>query len=354
LAFSTAFAPGCSESASPRVEERPASSPATGGTEETLMAWIIGIDEAGYGPNLGPFVMTSVTCRVPDGAAGTSLWRTLSGAVRQGGDTPDDRLLIDDSKVVFSQSRGLLGLERGVHATLGSSCTSELRAWLDNLCTEGYPELVAEPWYRGDSALPATASLEELVSLNARFDSACADAGVSDWRARTVVVCAPRFNSFLDARGTKAAVLAHALGALLSTAETETADGAAAHFFVDKHGGRNTYAAFIQHALPRGAVLTAEEGMARSSYRVHGLGRPVNITFQPRAEAEHFCVALASMASKYVRELCMAEFNRFWIEQVPGLRPTAGYPGDATRYWEAIRPAAEKMGLSPAQVWRRK
>ena len=33
------------------------------------MPWIIGIDEAGYGPPLGPLVMTAVACRVPDGAA---------------------------------------------------------------------------------------------------------------------------------------------------------------------------------------------------------------------------------------------------------------------------------------------
>ena len=28
------------------------------------MPWIVGIDEAGYGPNLGPFVMTAVASRV--------------------------------------------------------------------------------------------------------------------------------------------------------------------------------------------------------------------------------------------------------------------------------------------------
>ena len=53
-------------------------------------------------------------------------------------------------------------------------------------------------------------------------------------------------------------------------------------------------------------------------------GRDVFVTFQPRADSEHFCVALASMASKYLRELFMLEFNRFWQEKVPGLAPTAG------------------------------
>ena len=39
------------------------------------MAWIIGIDEAGYGPNLGPFVMTATACRVPDNLGHFDLWR---------------------------------------------------------------------------------------------------------------------------------------------------------------------------------------------------------------------------------------------------------------------------------------
>jgi hypothetical protein len=60
------------------------------------------------------------------------------------------------------------------------------------------------------------------------------------------------------------------------------------------------------------------------------------------------------MLSKYVRERLMSEFNRFWAERVPGLKPTAGYPADAVRFWQAIRPAAERLGLADAAIWRRK
>jgi hypothetical protein len=74
------------------------------------MAWIIGIDEAGYGPNLGPLVMSSVACRVPDEQLDADLWRLLAAAVRRGGDRDDGRLVVDDSKVVYSTSRGLAGL----------------------------------------------------------------------------------------------------------------------------------------------------------------------------------------------------------------------------------------------------
>src|ERR1700733_14114169 len=105
------------------------------------MAWIIGIDEAGYGPNLGPFVMTAVSCRVTNERASECLWSVLGDSVRRGSDPDDGRLLVDDSKVVYSTTRGLLGLERGVQAALGTCGQTQFRSWLEGFCTDGPSEL---------------------------------------------------------------------------------------------------------------------------------------------------------------------------------------------------------------------
>src|SRR5262249_58578161 len=125
-------------------------------------------------------------------------------------------------------------------------------------------------------------------------------------------------------------------------------------FLIDKHGGRNNYSAMLQQALPDGLVLAQEEGMLRSVYRVLGMRRDVRLIIQPRADGEYFCVALASMVSKYVREILMLEFNRFWQSHVPGLRATAGYPGDAERFLEEIHPAAGRLGIPETMLWRRR
>jgi hypothetical protein len=337
------------------------------------VAWIIGIDEAGYGPNLGPFVMTAVACRLPPGQENADLWDLLRTAVRRpppvanapgspspdapGSPSPDapgsPRLLIADSKVVYSTARGLAGLERGVLATVWHPPASCLATLVDRACPEDHADLKAEAWYRGTHPLLAHAPAEEVADHAAGFAQACAAAGVCDWRARSAVVCPRQFNALVDAAGSKGAVLAHALGRLLRSARSlPGAENLA--FFVDKHGGRNTYAAFIQDALPGGAVVAREEGMARSTYEVVGLDRAVCLTFQPRAETASFCVALASMASKYLRELFMLEFNAFWQQHVPGLKATAGYPIDAARFLQAIRPAARKLGIDETALWRRK
>jgi hypothetical protein len=320
------------------------------------MTWVVGIDEAGYGPNLGPFVMTAVACEVGEGP-GADLWRALRPAVRRGGDEDDGRLLVDDSKLVYSTARGLLGLELGVLAALWrgrEGGPAALSAFLEWACPEAQVGLCGEAWYRGTSALPVRAQPADLAAHAARFDRACARAGIRRWLVRGVVVCTPHFNALLAAHDSKGAVLAHALTALLRAQLDRLPGDEPLAFFVDKHGGRNTYAALIQHALPGGLVVAGREEMAGSSYRVLGLGREVRLTFEPRADATHLGVALASMASKYLRELLMLEFNRFWQEQVPGLKATAGYPGDAARFLAAIRPAAERLGIGAAALWRRK
>jgi hypothetical protein len=320
------------------------------------MPWIVGIDEAGYGPNLGPFVMTSVACRVPEGSQEASLWDVLRPVVRRRGEPADGRLLIEDSKLVYSSSRGLLDLELGVLAAAvrPAADTLPLTACVDHLCPGAHTDLRDEPWYTGATPLPVHGGANGFGALAARFAEASCECGVTWGPVRSVLVCPARFNALLDRWDSKGVVLSLSLTQLLQQngALDDSAEPVAV--FVDKHGGRNTYAAVLQHAYTDGVVMAREEGRDRSVYHLVGGKRPVELTFQPRADTAHFCVALASMVSKYLREVLMLEFNAFWQTHVPGLKPTAGYPGDAARFFDAIRPVLAKLGIAETAVWRRK
>jgi ribonuclease HII len=315
--------------------------------------WIVGIDEAGYGPNLGPFVMTAVACRAPTEHEGADLWGLLGDAVRRAADPRDDRLVVDDSKEVFKGARGLGGLERALVALAGGLPPS-LAQLVERLCPDDHADLARERWYTGATPLPAACPPADLDGACQRFGGACSGRSVGSWLVRSVVLCPPRFNALADEGGSKGAVLGHGFIRLLRWALEVTDGPEPLAVFIDKQGGRNAYAAQIQQALPAGLVAAVEEGLGRSAYRVLGIERSVRLTFQPRADSTCFCVALASMVSKYLRELFMGEFNRFWQQHVPGLAPTAGYPGDAARFLDAIRAAAATLEISEEAIWRRR
>jgi ribonuclease HII len=321
------------------------------------MPWIIGIDEAGYGPNLGPLVMSSVACRVPPSLVAANLWDVLQAAVRRHPSADDGRLLIEDSKLVYSTQRGLAGLEMGVLATVPRERTVQsqtVAALLDWLSPTHAPELGQECWYSGETPLPAAIDATTFATAAGRFAEALRTSDVAWGLVRSVVICPTRFNGLLDQWGSKGAVLGQGLAELLQCNRDPDGDGEAVHVYVDKHGGRNTYTALLQHALPDCMVVAETEGMDQSVYRVLGAGREIQLTIRPRADAEHFCVALASMVSKYLREVLMREFNQFWQRHLPGIKPTAGYPGDAARFYDEIRPAAQRLGIPEAALWRRK
>ena len=82
--------------------------------------------------------------------------------------------------------------------------------------------------------------------------------------------------------------------------------------FADKHGGRNRYGSLLDGCLDGQMVWCQGESRDESIYRVG----QTEIRFEPRSE-RHFPVALASMVSKYVRELAMELFNRFWRFHLP-------------------------------------
>src|SRR5436305_3029060 len=145
-----------------------------------MASWIIGVDEAGYGPNLGPLVMTAVACRVPDELAGADLWHVLGGAVRKGNGPDDGRLVVDDSKVVYDGARGLAALERGVLGALWRGAAAPPPC-LGDLVTWAWPDtlddLRGETWYRGGGPVPSAVEAGELAQAAADFDRCCSAGG---------------------------------------------------------------------------------------------------------------------------------------------------------------------------------
>lgn len=330
------------------------------------MAWLIGIDEAGYGPNLGPLAVAATVWRVveegaevggrgaEDGGAAVDLYQLLSSAVSAA--PANDRLAIADSKALYKPRGGLRLLERGVFVAL-RGCGTQPTKWGDLFAKE----CGALPWYDGfDCALPIDADIQEISDVAERFTAACDFAGVQLLDVQTRLVFPREFNDLTDHHDSKGAALSHISIGLLRKVLDTLPDSSPTprpptpdpfHITFDKHGGRNRYAELLQHHFPEDSIETLQESRPASRYAWGSAESRVTVTFRSKGE-EELPTALASMTAKYHRELAMRAFNAFWTKQVAGLRPTAGYPQDAKRFKAAIARRQRELGIDDRDLWR--
>lgn len=334
-------------------------SPAKHLEEATPVGFLIGTDEAGYGPNLGPLVISATLWQVPNQVRAEDLYRLLGEViVCSGGRAAHNDpkcVAMADSKVLYRPGKGIGDLERGLLAALavlGRHPTSWLEVW-QSLAPESADTRHSIPWYADyDAPLPLKADPEDREPLAEAVSRVLATAGVRLVDIQSRAIFPQEFNQLVYRYGTKATALSQATLNLAARLIQPLEEGPIS-ILCDKHGGRNRYGRLLTEHFPEWLIEVYGESRERSVYRFGPRKRRVEIRFQGKAES---ClpVALASMASKYLRELAMRAFNAFWCQRVAGLRPTAGYPRDARRFKTTIAAAQAHLGIEEQALWRKK
>jgi len=319
------------------------------------MPYLIGTDEAGYGPRLGPLVVSISVWHVEDPPQDVELYERLDSAITPSKTAGTDKIAIADSKILYKSHGSLAGLERGIFPAL-SYLEKEPRdwraAWKVLAGDSGAPQQNL-PWYQHyNELLPVDISLEAIQHLKEQLHGALDQTQTQLLRLQSVALFPEQFNRITGQLGSKGATLSTTTLELISNVLDELPPDEA--FIVcDKHGGRNYYLSALQPQFPDHFVEVLCESRALSAYQFGAPEHRIEIRFQVGGET-FLPTALASLASKYLRELAMRAFNAYWCQKIPQMRPTAGYPADAARIRRDIESANSDFGLPSERWWREK
>ena len=318
------------------------------------MAFLIGTDEAGYGPNLGPLVISATVWEVPDKLNHKDLYKALGKCITDCRED-SDRIWMADSKMLYKPGAGLAKLELGVLSALAATGQSFVECWRDvftALVADREGDMKQLPWYVDfDESLPVDADSQLVDEASNRLMKGLDSKGIRIVQILSRAVFPRTFNESLREFENKSTVLSHQTIEMVA----ELIDGLSGNVRVlcDKHGARNRYAGLLQHHFPDGFVRVELESRKSSRYQWEAEDTQVEIEFQAKAD-NILAAALASMTSKYVRELSMRAFNRFWCDRKSNLKPTAGYPMDARRFKKQISRVQAGLGISDQVMWRKK
>lgn len=325
---------------------------------------LIGADEAGYGPNLGPLLIVATAWAIPEDmetdAFSSLLESTFQVAAWQKGCS---HVPLGDSKQLYQPSSGLASLEAGLMAMLLQidarprlNCPTDLELLRQFVrLPRGADESrqlgdFEAPWYLNLEKFPVPTAVPEteILRLSELARAALESNSIELLGVRAAIVSESSFNMSVAVSGSKGQLLSDTTLQLVSSFCVN--EPRAIEVFCDRQGGRKNYLPILLEAMPEAWFVETQQTTTRCSYRN---------TTSPLREF-HFTVggdsfgptALASMLAKYLRERLMQSFNNFWQQHVPDLRPTAGYPLDAKRYRAEIEATARRLELPESTWWR--
>jgi hypothetical protein len=321
-----------------------------------MSTYLIGTDEAGYGPNLGPLVVSATLWELDESSPQRDLYARLADlVVLRARDAGANNLAIADSKNLYKPRGTLKHLERAIFGAWKylDREISTAEQFFDAADPSSREDRLELPWAdEYQKAVPSDLTAETIDQVGRLLKDHFSAVGVRLVDLRSRVVYPSEFNRLCDRYDSKGLALSRITMGLLERMVRQCGD-AEIEILCDKHGGRNRYAELLGESWPDEFIEIYEESREVSCYRFGRPERRVSIKFQARGES-FLPAALASMQCKLLRELAMGAFNRHWSEKFPALKPTAGYPQDARRWRDATEKDWESLGIEPDMIWRRR
>ena len=337
------------------------------------MRLVLGVDEAGYGPNLGPLVVAVSAWAVDSRLEVLDGLEPFAPEFQAASWTPRSAFVpFGDSKKIYQSGKGLAGLNFALRffESIFEGKPSEKRPWfeLGRLAQEDLSRVESHPWYRCKNpakGLGRASQFDENSEASCRFArEKLLKLGVRLIGFRLRVLDEAYFNECVDRLGNKSDVLGHISLELAWKVLGECMDFHSfkgIEIYCDRQGGRKKYAGLLSQTYERSHresqvpfCSVVGESPKTSLYSMRHAGIATSIRFQVHGDSL-FPPAAASMVAKWARESLMERFNGYWREVVgPGLKPTAGYAVDAARFARDIEPWITKLAIEKNQWWRRK
>ncbi len=328
------------------------------------MTLVIGIDEAGYGPNLGPLVIGGSSWQIDQLQNDHLSTQAAEQFIELQNDIHDDYRAgrgppWGDSKKIFSRkstkSETLEPLERGVFAAV-QIATNTMPKTSDHLLSllalkpPNDSELTC--WKKLNAvALPLAMKAPRAIEQSDQAAKQLRTHGIRLTGLACRWIFPETFNAALDNGMNKSDILSQASLQLAFDLRNQHPHTPAV-IWCDRHGGRKRYAGVVSHCFDAARVEPLSETTRYSHYRIHDGECPTFIHFSVGGESQ-LPVAVASMTAKYTRELAMDVFNCFWTDHIPSLQPTAGYPVDARRWWHETEKDRHRMRIHDDVLWRK-
>jgi hypothetical protein len=334
---------------------------------------LAGLDEAGYGPLLGPLVVGCCALRLEgEEAAAAALcaceddgelrapcvWKRLRKLLSKNRLRSGRKLHVNDSKIVYNPNLGLKELERSVLTLAncaapraGSAGTAgpihHLEALLERVAPHVLADLPGYAWYAPppDEPFPIENDPASVGIFANALRQEMDKSATHCVHLAARVVLERQLNALLAGTRNKS-------NALFSVAAIHL-DQLIRRFgeqglivFCDRQGARDHYGRALLEMFPDWSLEILREIDGVSDYRLRRGPHVVRLVFCEKAETQCLPVAVASMLSKYLREALMRRFNAYWQAQLPQLEPTAGYYSDGTRFLRDIQGKREELGIA--------